>query len=259
MPRRFVALSAALIFSAGCVFTPAVLAQAASAATGAKPALPRSTAGDLGGPSWSSLSAPQRKALAPLERDWSTIDASRKAKWLEIAGRFPSLPADEQQRLQARMAEWAAMTPSQRGQARLSFQEAKQIPPQQKQARWEAYQALSAEERQALAERAKPKATKPAAAGSASMDAVPKRNLAASSPAARPTIKPVAPTVVQAAPGATTTLMNKSPSPPPHQKPGQPKIVATPSQVDRSTLLPKRGPQAALAPTAAASGVAPAQ
>jgi hypothetical protein len=57
--------------------------------------------------------------------------------------------------------------------------------------------------------------------------------------------KVVAPTVMQAKPGATTTLISRSPSPPPHQQPGLPKVTATPGFVDRTTLLPQRGAQAA--------------
>jgi len=221
----------------------------------------KATASDAGGPSWQQLSASQRQALAPLQKDWATIDGPRKAKWLEIAARYPTLPTSEQQRLHARMAEWARMTPTERGRARLSFQEAKQLSPQQRQERWEAYKALSDDERRALAERARPRVdNKPAASpASAPMEAVPKRTAAASGPAGRPGVKPVAPTVVQVAPGATTTLMTKTPSPPPHQKPGQPKIAASPNQVDRSTLLPKHGPQAAVASQSAASAPAPAQ
>jgi len=55
----------------------------------------------------------------------------------------------------------------------------------------------------------------------------------------------VAPSVVQAAPGATTTLVTKPGAPPRHQQTGLPKIAATPGFVDSTTLLPKRGPQGA--------------
>jgi hypothetical protein len=55
----------------------------------------------------------------------------------------------------------------------------------------------------------------------------------------------VTPTIVQAKPGATTSLMTKPALPPPHQHPGQPKIDAQPGQVNRSTMLPQSGPQAA--------------
>src|SRR5205807_1358099 len=65
----------------------------------------------------------------------------------------------------------------------------------------------------------------------------------------------VAPTVVQAAPGATTTLITRRPAPPPHQQTGVPKVAATPEFVNRTTLLPKRGPQgAAIRPVAPADG-----
>lgn len=212
----------------------------------------RAPAADAGGPGWSTLSVQQRQVLAPLQRDWHTIDAPRKAKWLEVAARFPSMPAEEQQRVQDRMADWARMTPAERGRARLTFQESKQLSREEKQQRWEAYQALPDDKRRALAERAKPAAEprKPPMAAAPLDAAVPKR--AAETPRAggsAPLVKPVAPTIVQAKPGATTTLMTRPAAPPPHQQPGQPTIAAKPGQVDRQTLLPQRGPQA----TAAAS------
>lgn len=210
-----------------------------------------SAASDTGGPTWDKLSSEQRTALLPLARDWARIDSVRKAKWLEVASRFPRMPVDEQQRVQARMTEWARLSPAERTTARMSFQETKQIPREEKQARWEAYQALAPEQRQALADRRKPgTAERARTVGSGAPIAIdaahPKQNLvprAAASSA--PLVKPVAPIVVQAKPGATTTLMTQTPSPPVHQQPGQPKIAARPTQVDRSTLLPKTGPQAA--------------
>ena len=75
---------------------------------------------------WQDLQPGQRAALKPLERDWAGSSATQKQKWLEIAARFPNLPADEKSRIQARMAEWARLTPEQRGQARVNFQQAKQ-------------------------------------------------------------------------------------------------------------------------------------
>ena len=131
-------------------------------------------------------------------------------------------------------------------------QQSRQLAPQsERAARWEAYQSLSPEERAALAARAKP-ADKPPpvspaqALRRAPVDAqAPKSNLVAPSRAAVPPLKPVAPTVVQGNPGATTSLVTATPKPPPHQQPGQPKIAATPKLVDKTTLLPKSGPQAA--------------
>lgn len=250
---------AALIFSAVCFFVALgpSWAQSPAATKAAASAPPKAAVS--GGQPWSSLTPAQRQALAPLERDWANIDAARRAKWIEIANRLPSMPADERRRMQDRMTEWARLTPDERGRARLSFQEAKQLSPQQRQARWEAYQALPEEDRKALANRAQDKrdrATAPVQA-SAPLTAVPKRTPPQGASAAAVTVKPVAPTVVQATPGATTTLMTKTPSPPAHQKPGQPKIEAQPDKVDRTTLLPQRGPQSS-AGSAAAPPSAPA-
>jgi hypothetical protein len=229
-----------LLALAACLSCGAAVAQA--------PKVPVPTM-DAGGPAWGSLTAQQRSVLAPLQRDWVRIDASGKAKWLEMAVRFPSLPAAEQQRVQVRMAEWARLTPAERGRARMSFQETKQLSVEQKQQRWEAYQALPDEERKALAARAKPAddkarvATRPATPLDA---AQPKQTASAPRAGARTVlVKPVAPSIVQAKPGATTTLMTKPAAPPAHQTPGQPKIAAKPGQVDRRTLLPQSGPQAA--------------
>ncbi|MDO9285832.1 MAG: DUF3106 domain-containing protein [Aquabacterium sp.] len=204
---------------------------------------------DAAGPAWGTLTVQQRTVLAPLQRDWASIDAQGKAKWLEMAVRFPSMPVAEQQRVQVRMAEWARLTPAERGRARLSFQETKQLSGEQKQQRWEAYQALPDEERKALAARAKPTDDRSRASPrpATPLDAAqPKQTASAPRPGARAVlVKPVAPTIVQAKPGATTTLMTKEAAPPAHQKPGQPKIAAKPGQVDRRTLLPQSGPQAA--------------
>ena len=211
---------------------------------------------DTSGPAWRSLSAAQRQALAPLENDWHGIDASRKAKWLEVAAKFSSMPADERSRVQARMADWARLSPTERGQARLTFQESKQLSREEKQQRWEAYQALPDDKRRALAERANPApaTAQQALPAAAPVDgAMPKKTAALPSNAAsKPLVKPVAPTVVQAKPGATTTLMTKQAAPPAHQQPGQPKIAAKPDQVNRHTLLPRSGPQATTSAAASA-------
>jgi hypothetical protein len=107
-------------------------------------------------------------ALAPLKQHWAGIDAVRKAKWLVVAQRFPAMPQPERQRVQARMAEWAAMTPSERGRARQNFQELRKLPHEDRQALWEAYRALPDEQKRALAQRTRPvaKATEPASAAS---------------------------------------------------------------------------------------------
>jgi hypothetical protein len=216
-------------------------------------------------PSWASLTIAQQQALAPLKSGWASIDAPRKQKWLEVAARFPSMPADERARVQERMAEWSALTPAERSRARLQFQETRQIGAEERQARWQAYQALSDEERRTLAQAAKPAVKhngasspttgKPTSmtgkAGSGTEPAQTKRNIVV--PVPTPPARAVAPTVVQAKPGVTTTTMATRAQPPAHHQAGLPKIVATPGFVDPATLLPKRGPQGAAVRAAASS------
>lgn len=236
----------ALRFLLGLPIISMVLIVAAGSALGQTPAAAASGTASRAassGPSWSRLTPQQRSALLPLERDWSSIDAPRKTKWLEVAARFPAMPAADQKRVQERMAEWARMTPSERGRARLSFQESKQFSPEQKQAHWEAYQALPDNERRALADRNQPSTVnKPASTASA------KQSRAASATSTSGT-KAVTPTLTQAKPGATTSLMTATIDPPAHHRPGQPKIAAEPGLVDPSTLLPQSGPQAAASAT----------
>lgn len=204
-------------------------------------------------PTWSSLSPQQRQVLAPLQRDWSTIDADRKQKWIEVARRFPAMPAAERQRVQERMAEWARMTPTERGRARLQFQQARQIPAEDRQARWEAYKALPDEERKELARRAKPASPPAARADTRTAENAAKRNIVNPQRPTQP--RQVAPTVVQAKPGATTTLLTDRPNPPMHQQAGLPKIAAMQGFVDPRTLLPRRGPQGAAVTAPLAQGV----
>lgn len=252
---------------AACVLSVALgcAAQATASKSGATPPPSGAAAARAPeqGPTWASLTAAQQAALAPLRQDWPAIDAGRKQKWLEVVQRFASLTPAERERVQERMADWARMTPAERGRARLQFQESRQIPAQERQALWEAYQALPSEERRALAAQAA--ASAPAAKASVTRDARPgsgtvaKQNLVPA-PAPGSVARPVTPTVVQAKPGASTTLVSRPSNPPRHNQAGLPKIAATPEFVDPTTLLPTRGPQAAavVTPGSAAPAAAPA-
>jgi hypothetical protein len=211
------------------------------------------------GPPWASLNAAQQQALAPLQRDWAGLDANRKQKWLAVATRFPSLPPEERSRVQQRMAAWTRLTPPERDKARLGFTEARKVTPEERQAKWQAYQALPEAERQSLAAQSQPngkttpQVTTKVASGSAGQatpaDPLPKRNLVQAPVAGQ--VKPVAPLVVQAKPGATTSNISARPPRPSHNQAGLPKIAATPGYVDTATLLPKRGAQGAAAVSSA--------
>ena len=253
-PRGVRRLAAPALAALTLAVSAAALAQAPPSSSTKAPVPPPPFAVTAGraeaGVRWQSLTPAQRQALAPLERDWSGIDAQRKQKWLQIADRYPSLPPQEQARIAERMNEWARLTPAQRGEMRLRYQESQQVP--DRSAKWQEYQNLPPESRQQFAERAAAVSapaksdpfpgSRPAPAGrdanQAKANVVPNPTLAE-----RP--KPVAPTVVQAAPGATTRFVTRPATPPEHQQSGMPKITATPEFINRSTLLPKRGPQAA--------------
>ena len=219
---------------------------------------------------WRDLKPAQQAPLKPLEQDWARIDATRKQKWLQVAEGFPKMSAAEQGRVQARMADWAKLTPQERGRARMNFQEATQVPSQDRQARWDAYQALSLEQKRLLAARAataapasgadaprKPVATdaRPDRAEKAVRDPAQAKSNIVPNPALASPPRVVSPTVVQARPGATTTSISKRAAPPSHQQAGLPKIAATPEFVDKTTLLPQRGPQGAATHTGAAPDV----
>jgi hypothetical protein len=199
------------------------------------------------GPDWTSLTAAQQDALAPLRRDWAGIDPARRQMWLQIANLFPTLPPDERNRVQARMEDWARLSPAERLQARLNFRETRRISAEQRAALWDAYLALPPEQRQALAQRAR---TVPPVAA-----ATPQRKVSNGSgqPAAPAAVAAPGPVAVQARPGASTTLVTEAPAPQPRVSATAP-ILIPPNLIDRTTLLPKpppRKPKSARTPASA--------
>jgi hypothetical protein len=159
-------------------------------------------------PLWRDLRPAEQQALAPLASTWDTISYVQKRKWLTVSQNFPKLAPAEQEKLHSRMTEWVALSPQQRTQARLNFGATQQLSPDDKKAKWEAYQALPAEEKRKLAAAA-PKPPTTAAAV---------KPLPAGKLATVPRAKPVA----------------KSP-----------RIAGPSDPVDRNTLLPRTAPASA--------------
>ena len=91
------------------------------------------------------------------------MSEAQKRKWLALSKNYSSLSPEDQSTLNSRMNEWVAFSPQQRAQARLNFGKtrelSRQLTPEEKKARWEAYQALSPEEKQKLAAKASPNPT----------------------------------------------------------------------------------------------------
>jgi hypothetical protein len=184
-----------------------VAAAASAVASRPGPGKPAAPAAKANGkqttkPLWSELTNAQRQALAPLASKWDAVSEAQKRKWLALSQNFPKMSGAEQAKLQGRMTEWVALSPAQRTQARLNFGETKQISPDDKKAKWEAYQALSPEEKNKLAAKAaKPPAT------AAAVKPVPAEKLA-TVPKPKRVVRP-------------------------------PKIAAGAHQVDQNTLLPQ--------------------
>jgi hypothetical protein len=208
------------LFCAPCLATAQVQAQppGVSAAGPATVARTAATASKSNGkqitkPLWSELTPAQQQALAPLSAKWDTVSEAQKRKWLALSQNFPKMSGAEQTKLHSRMTEWVALSPQQRTQARLNFGETQQISPDDKKAKWEAYQALTPEEKSKLA------------AG------------AAKPPATAAAVKPVAPDKLATVPKAQ-----------PRREAKTPRIAAAPNQVDHNTLLPQQAPAPAPAP-----------
>jgi hypothetical protein len=191
---------------------PATAASAAPTASAARPATARASGASVAKqsvklgtrPLWSELTEAQRQALAPLSGKWDSVSEAQKRKWLAMSQNYPKMSGAEQAKLHSRMTEWVALSPQQRTQARLNYGNTQQISPDDKKAKWEAYQALPAEEKKKLAAGA----SKP--------------------PPAAVAVKPVSP-----------EKLARVPQPKPVAKP--PRIAAGVNQVDQNTLQPQPG------------------
>ena len=252
-PRLLEALAVAALVAAAGLGAPTALAAQAQVGVAAKP--------QAGGPRWTELSAAHRKVLAPLSNDWDGLDARSKERWIDVAGRYPKMAPDEQQRANQRMGEWSRMTVAERMQARTNFQETRTVSKEEREARWKAYQALPEEKKRELAAK---RAAVPASAASAPLvaqrrhvppplDAVQPKNNVISPAAAVRTAAGSAPSAGSQRPGVTTTLLTRHATPPAHQREGGLKIAAGPNSVDRTTLLPKHASVAAAGASAPAA------
>jgi len=104
------------------------------------------------GPAWDELSHAQKQALAPLASHWGQLHAAQRRKWISLSGNFDKMSPEERAVLHTRMTGWASLSPQERSRARLNFAEVKRLAPaDERKAKWEAYQALAPEEREALA------------------------------------------------------------------------------------------------------------
>jgi hypothetical protein len=212
---------------------------------------------------WQLLSPQEKTILAPLASQWSGMNEQVRDKWRSVARGYPQLTPDGQARVRERMTQWSQASPKERSEARLRFQNARELPHEERQQKWQAYQALSPQAKADLAQQAQrkkapvplaasetgPREASQAAANKASNSSANltrKANVVPSAALSTQATQAVAPALVKAGQGATTSLVTQStPKPPLHQQTGMPKIAATKTFVDPQTLLPKKGSQGA--------------
>lgn len=191
---------------------PSVSTRAAPAASAPAPAAVRPATRPRGprpesSPAWNELSPQQQQSLAPLAATWRTLSEAHKRKWIVLSRNYHSLPPAEQALMHSRMTEWANLSPQQRTIARMNYAATRALPANDKKAKWEAYQALSPEEKRKLASRAAATRGTPSTAASVH-------------------------------PGPAPRLA-RIPKP---KKPESPaRLAVIPGQVDHNTLLPQPG------------------
>jgi hypothetical protein len=200
------AVAAKAVSSTGV--TPTAAASHAKTPAKAAPTNPRGA----NGPVWAELTPTQQQSLKPLQGTWNTLSEAHKRKWLAMSVNYPKMAAPEQARVHSRMTEWAALSAKQRSEARLNFAEVGQHSTDEKQAKWQAYQQLSPEEKQKLA------ADRPKAQGAA------------------PVVKPVPPQKLAVVPRVKNDLKQ------------HPAIAGASGKLDHNTLLPQALPLPAGAP-----------
>lgn len=108
-------------------------------------------------PKWKELSAEQKRVLAPLAKEWDSMENYRRKKWLGIVRTYMQLSPDEQQRVQERMRVWAKLSPEQRMEVREQYRQFKHLPSDQKaevRRQWENYATLPPEDKIRFKEKA---------------------------------------------------------------------------------------------------------
>jgi hypothetical protein len=134
-----------------CTAVTGAFAQTLQASAGNPPAGYSAAPAYASNSSWQSLQSSQKKTLAPLAPHWAQISPAQRNKWLAMSNNFDNLSNKEQAILHERMAEWSSLSPRQRAQARLNFNQTKTLDADAKKTQWEAYQALSPEDKKKLA------------------------------------------------------------------------------------------------------------
>jgi hypothetical protein len=104
------------------------------------------------------LSPQDQQTLAPLAPRWDTLTTQRKKMWLTIAKNYPSMPPEEQVKVQRRLERWVKLSQTERSTVRQGFKDIQKLPLEKKQTlrqQWDEYNKLPEEERRRLSKSAK--------------------------------------------------------------------------------------------------------
>jgi Protein of unknown function (DUF3106) len=123
----------------------------ANAPQAAKPVVTTAKIAKTTSDTWDKLTPAQQIALKPLAANWSSLSDGHKRKWLAVSTNFSNFSPDDKTKLHSRMTDWANLSAKQREEARINFAQTKKLTPTDKQAKWESYNALPPETKQALA------------------------------------------------------------------------------------------------------------
>jgi hypothetical protein len=97
-------------------------------------ALAQSTPADVQYPAWDQLTPAQREALiAPLRERWNS-NAGERARMIERAQRWKSMPREQRERARHGMQRWEHMSPEKRGEARALFHAMRGMAPDERKA-----------------------------------------------------------------------------------------------------------------------------
>ena len=103
--------------------------------------------------SWAQLTDNQRKILSALGGEWDTLRPWQRAKMLDIARDYPKMDSGKQLRVQRRLTSWSRMTPYERENARIRFQQFHSLSADKKdelRKKWAEHQKLPEVEREKL-------------------------------------------------------------------------------------------------------------
>lgn len=141
-------ISSALTLAISALISPAAFAQTATSNHGKSTVTPAKKQDGT----WEGLKPEQQNILAPLEGDWDYMLPESRKRWTQVANLYPRMKAIDQQRLQSRMASWSNLSQKDRRIARENYLSSLKFPPEKKAEAWSAYQKLSAEQKNKLAQ-----------------------------------------------------------------------------------------------------------